>query len=256
MCALLALALVAAACGGSNDEADQPKGDPNHFVIWAPTQLKKPVDRLIARFEKQNPDVTVDAVYETGAELNDRLLVGERPDLYVATTLNIEENIDAGIEFANSVVLGQDRLELIVPPGNPGNVADLSVFGTQPGTKSGICPQEDGCGRAARELLDRVRITPDPDVQAPAQQLITATSTQGLDAALVYRSQAVKAHTAGSIEYVKLPSTQELGVEYRVGVLVPGEAADRFVADIERAPGSIQKIVARAGLGSFEGEPQ
>lgn len=255
--ALAAMALLGAACGGNGDDsADEPVGDPNHFTIWAPTQLERPVEGLIARFEKRNPDITIEAVYAPGSELNDRLLVGERPDLYVGTALNLQDNADGGIEFNRTVLLGADPLELIVPTGNPRQVADLSVFGPDPTSESGLCPQEVGCGRAARELLERARITPEPDSLAPSAQLVQAAATQLLDAALVYRSQAAKARAAGTIEYVPLPSTQQIGVEHRIGVLVPGEAADRFLADLEAQPPSIQRILARVGLASLEESPQ
>jgi ABC-type molybdate transport system substrate-binding protein len=256
---LLAVTLTATACGdgGGNDEAESapPVGSPSKFTIWAPTNVQKAVESAVARFKNKNPGIEVEMVFAPGQDLEDRLIVGEHPDLYLTTARNLEE-LSADTEFVARTKFGVDRLELVVAPGNPKSITNLSVFDSNPLTTSGLCPREEACGRSARVLLDDQQIVPKPDVTLPNVQLVQGVAGGTIDATLVFRSQAVKARRNGAVEYVPLPSTQRIDLEYQIGTIVPGEAADKFLADFAEEHPSVLKILSVSGFAPLEGDEQ
>lgn len=72
LAALIALALVVAGCGGG----DAPPPGVVRVDFWHAMSgpLKKPLDRLIRRFEEQNPDVQVRSIYQGGyAQLSQKI---------------------------------------------------------------------------------------------------------------------------------------------------------------------------------------
>lgn len=256
--ALFALALLAVACGGGGggDEATPETSGPDSFTIWAPEGLQGPVDAVVQKFKKRNPDITVDAVYAAGPELNDRLLQGERPDLYVGSGKDVETLADDGTLPGDFVDFGEDTVVFLVPPGNPKNVTSLDAFGLDPTTTSALCDATTPCGRGGRAVLVNANITAAPDVTAPTPQaLIEQVSKGAVDAGLAYRTQAVRARQKDLVQYAAIPTTVQVDVPYRIAVVRPGEAVDAFTTFVDNAEIN-QKILAQFGLAPLEGDPQ
>ena len=94
------LAVVSIACsgddGGDGDAASQEQGSATSLVIWAPNQIKSVTDNAIRVFQQKHPDVEIQVVNESAAELKDRLLLGERPDLIFGSARQLNELIDTG----------------------------------------------------------------------------------------------------------------------------------------------------------------
>ena len=63
------------------------------------------------------------------ATLNDRLIQGETPDLYIGTAIEVQQAAQDGTLPDEQVDFGEDTVVMIVPPGNPAGVATLDVFG-------------------------------------------------------------------------------------------------------------------------------
>jgi molybdate transport system substrate-binding protein len=256
---LIAIVLVALACGGGggDDESAPPEtsGD-NEFTIWAPTSVQKPLDTIIQRFKNYQPDIQIDATYGSGAELNDRLLQGEKPDVYVGTAVEVQTLADEGTLPGDTVDFGADDIVMIVPPGNPKAISDLSVFGLDPLTTSGLCEQTTACGRGGRAVLANAGVSALPDVNDPAPKTLLSRVADGaLDVALLYRTQAVRHRQKGLVDYVAIPTNQRNSVGYQIAMARPGEAVDKFTRYVETG-GNTQKILAQAGLAPLEGDPQ
>jgi molybdate transport system substrate-binding protein len=259
---LVALTLAAVACGGGGDDDDAASsngsapntGEDNTFTIWAPVSLQKPIETMIAKFNKRRDDIEIEAVYEEGAELNDRLLLGERPDLYVGSANDLGKLANEGTIPEEWAELGSDVMEIIVAPGNPKNIVDLSVFGLDPTTTSGLCVPEAPCGRGARTILNQAGITATPDTIEPRPPVLIEKVAGGqVDAGIVYRSQAVKAVSAGQISTVAIPTTVNIQVDYRFAIIRHGEAADAFLKFLRNTE-TTQRALQQAGLAPAEGE--
>jgi molybdate transport system substrate-binding protein len=255
-----ALILLAAACGGGGDSKDSAKtrttGDPHNITIWSSPGLQTPLDAVVQRYKRLDPDVNIDVLYAAGPELNDRLLQGDQPDLYLSTAVEVNQLAQDKTVPDEQVDFGQDTVMLIVPPGNPGNIADVAVFGLDPLTRTALCDQKTPCGRGGRAVLINARVTASPDVTVPdPKALLQLIAAAGADAGLVYRTDAVKARQRGLVSYVGIPTKTQVNVPYQFAVIRHGEAADGFLHYVETSSG-VPKILAQAGLAPLAGDPQ
>jgi molybdate transport system substrate-binding protein len=247
---VVVVAVGATACGGGGDsKASTPTtSGANAFVLWAPSDIQASVDRILRAYKKRFPDVEVTTVYEAQADLNDRLLVGERPDLYIGTGAQVNSLGDDGTLPKDTRLLGTDALVIAVAPGNPKKIADYTVFELDPLTRSGLCKPDVGCGRAARTVLSDLRIIPAPDVTAPdAKTLVNQVAAGDLDAAVVYRSDAVRAVRAHQIGIVRVSGGDHGVTEYKMVIVHPGAAVDSFLKYVKRSK-TVSEILQNAGL--------
>jgi molybdate transport system substrate-binding protein len=248
--------LSAVACGSSDDgdDAQPERGDPNKFVIWAIDDFKKPVEATVAKFQNHQPQIEIETVFLTGPELRDKLLVGERPDLYLGTERELanleDENLLPG---EKAVDFGVNTMELVVAAGNPTGVVDLSVFGTDP-RRSGLCERELACGRTAIELLERALVDPAPDLSGAPKELLAGVTGGSLDATLLFRTQTVRARRDGLVEYVPIPPNLRIEVAYKFDVVRPGDATDLFVKYLGQS-NTLVNVLAQAGLAPLGDDP-
>jgi molybdate transport system substrate-binding protein len=250
----LLLVVGATACGGSDKKASTPTtSGANGFVLWAPSDIQSVVDRTLRVYKQRFPDVAVTTVYETQADLNDRFLQGERPDLFIGTGAGVSSLVNDGTlpQKSDIRLFGTDALVIAVAPGNPKKINDYTPFGLDPLTRSGLCKPDIGCGRAARTVLADLHIVPAPDESDPsANNLIQQVAQGGLDAAIVYRSDAVQEVRDNKISIVRVGSGEHGTTDYRLVVVHPGEAVDSYLRFLQRSK-TVDSILLNAGLSAL-----
>ncbi len=80
--------------------------------------MKKPLDATIKYFKTSHPGIDIEVVYG-GAELSDRLLQGDKPDLLIDTAVQLSTMAVDKTVPDEQVDFGSDPIVFIVPPGNP-----------------------------------------------------------------------------------------------------------------------------------------
>jgi molybdate transport system substrate-binding protein len=251
----LLLAIVAVSCGGGGDDnADEvEQGAPNRMVVWAVDDFQKPLNGIVEHFQTDHPDIEVEVEYGKGADLRDRLLLGERPDLYLNSELQLaklkQDGFLAGAERSD---FGANTLELVVAAGNPKGVSDLSVFGAGPLT-SGLCSNDLACGRSAQAVLKRALVTPAPDVTATPKELLGAVVNGSVDATMLFRTQTVRARRDGTVQYVPLPENQQVTVPYKFEIVRRGDAVNTFL-DYIKSSDTLRKLLMQSGFAPLEGD--
>ena len=80
-----------------------------------------------------------------------------------------------------------------------------------------------------------------------AKTLVNQVADGDLDAAIVYRSDAVRAVTDGRISIVRISGGDHGTTDYRLVIVHPGEAVDAFVRYIRRSKIAAD-VLKRAGL--------
>lgn len=245
------LVVAASACGddgGDKADTSQEQGSATSLVIWAPTQIKRVTDNVIRVFQQQNPDVEVQVVNEPAADLKDRLLLGERPDLIFGTARQLNELTDTGRLPEDTTEFGEDVVQLVVAPGNPKGISELSVFGDDPTTTSGLCDADSSCGKAARTILEKARIQPLPDVTAPnASTLLDQIESGAVDVGLLWRSQTAKAEKQGRVSTVSLPERSTSVVPFRIVQVRAGDASQAFLTLVKEGR-QVKTALRNAGL--------
>lgn len=174
--------------------ADSPE-----LSIFAGSMLRPAIEDTIIEFE-QREGVRVSRVYNGCGILVAQMKGGQKPDAYFACDVEFMQQVKD--TFPEAVDVSQNELVIIVPKGNPQNIASLKDL-TKPGLKVGV-GHEKQCAMGwitqnvfresgvQQELMDNVTVqTPTGDM------LVNQLRTGSLDAAVVYLSNA-----AGSADYL------------------------------------------------------
>ena len=129
-------------------------------------------------------------------------------------------------------------LEIVVPRGNPGDVAGLADL-ARGDLLVGLCAEEVPCGVVAARVLDDAGVTPATDTEeADVRALLTKVVDDELDVGLVYETDVRAA--GDDVEGIALPDGAPAGTRYPIAVLedtAERDLADAFVALVDGPEG-------------------
>jgi molybdate transport system substrate-binding protein len=239
--AVPAVALVGA-CGGADGRTA--------LTVLAAASLTDAVADLADAFEASRPDVVVEVSVGASSMLREQILEGAPADVFAsADPADAARVVDGGAAEGAPVVVASNRLELVVPEGNPAGVVGLEDL-ARPDLLVGLCARPVPCGRLARAALDRAGVTPAVDSEAlDVRELLTRVAARELDVAVTYRTDAVAA--AGSVDGIALEAPGATETQLPIVVLDGAgggrDAARDFVAFVGSPAG--QRILARHGFG-------
>lgn len=216
----LAALLAAAALTGCAGEPDR-----NEVVVLAASSLTDVMSELADRFEAQRPGTTV--VVSTGASstLAQQVVSGAPADVFAAASpATMQVVLDAGEAAGEPVVVARNRLQLAVPPGNPGRVRGLADL-AQPGLAVAVCARQVPCGAAAEKAFTAAGVTPSVDTYEQDVRAVLAKVRLGeVDAGLVYVTDV---RSAGEeVAGIALPEAQAAVSDYPAVVLRGGANAE------------------------------
>lgn len=205
--ALLALSLLAPACGG-------PAAD-GTLAVFAAASLTDSFEALAAAFEAGHPGVTVTLNFAASSALREQILAGAPADVFASASADDMDRIAAaGALAGESRVFARNRMVIAVPAGNPAGVTGLEDF-ADPGRLIGLCAEEIPCGRYAREALASAGVTPEPDSLEPdVRALLTKVAAGELDAGIVYATDIT-----GGVEAIAIPVAHAVTAAYPIAVL-------------------------------------
>jgi molybdate transport system substrate-binding protein len=249
--AVLAVPLLSfAACGDddgneSSDTTSAGTGPSGSITVFAAASLTDAFDEVALAFEDANPGVTVAPSYAGSSALREQILDGAPADVFAsANTSNMDAVVDAG-EATAPTAFARNRLQIVVPAGNPAGVTGLADF-AEADLLIGLCAEEVPCGQFGREALANAGVTPAVDTNEPdVRSLLTKVGAGELDAGLVYVTDVMAG--GDTVEGVHIPAEQNVTALYPIAVLKRSEndvAAAAFVEFVLSAEG--QQI-----LGSF-----
>ena len=246
VCAALALPACASSPAAPADEATTATATAvsGELTVYAAASLKGAFDEIAARFEEENPDVAVSAVYDGSSTLVTQISEGAPADLFASAD---EANMDKAGDLAVAPELfATNTLVIAVPAGNPAGVeelADLTAATTV------LCAPEVPCGAASQKLLANAGVAVDP---ASLEQNVTAVLTKvaagEADAGLVYATDVVG---NGDVEAIVPDGADDVVNRYPIAALADApnpEAAGAFVAFVLSDAG--QAILAEYGFGA------
>lgn len=212
--------LAAGACSDSDSAAGS-------ITVFAAASLTEAFEETGDEFEAEHPGVSVSFNFAGSSSLREQILAGAPADIFASA----DEPTMTGLATADALSedptpFASNRLEIAVPPGNPGEVTGLADL-TDPELLVGLCAEEVPCGRLARQLLDDVGIDASVDTNEPSVRgLLTKVEAGELDAGLVYRTDVLAAGNA--VEGVPLPANATARSTYPVAPLT--DATDSEVA--------------------------
>jgi len=248
---LLGAALtLAAGCGSIEDSpagSSSNKGEQT-VVVFAAASLTETFTALGKAFEAAHPGVTVKFNFGGSSALAQQITQGAPADVFAAASPATMKTVtDAKLAAGQPRTFVRNRLEIAVPPDNPGRVTGLKDL-ANPKLKVVLCAPQVPCGAAATKALGAagLRVTPvsqEQDVKAA----LTKVRLGEADAALVYRTDVRAA--AGKVKGIDFPEAANAINDYPIAALTeaPQPAlANQFVRLVLSDQG--KKTLTQAGF--------
>jgi molybdate transport system substrate-binding protein len=246
---LVAVTLVLAGCGSASpadapsNRADGSTARPNGTVtVLAAASLTEAFDKIARDFERSHPGTTVRLSFGGSSALATQVINGAPADVLATADLATMRRVaeaDGGTRLAQQpTIFATNRLQIAVPPDNPGRVAGLAHF-ARPELRLAVCAPQVPCGRAAAEAFRRAGVIPRPDTYGPdVKAVLTLVRTGEVDAGLVYLTDVCAAGDA--VRGLDLPEATSPVHDYPIAVLADAPnptAARAFVDHVHSAAG-------------------
>ena len=250
---LLPAALLLGGCGAADTapsagagagESDDVTGT---VTVFAAASLTGAFTEIGEQFEADHPGVTVVFSFGASSGLAQQVVAGAPADVFAAASpATMQVVTDAG-DAADPQVFVRNRLQIAVPPDNPGGVTGLADFGRSELTLA-LCAEEVPCGAAAAKVFTATGIQPAPDtLEQDVKAALSKVVLGEVDAALVYRTDVLAAGT--DVRGLSFPEADQAVNDYPLVALsgAPNPvAADAFVAHVLSDEG--QQVLADAGF--------
>jgi molybdate transport system substrate-binding protein len=228
----------------ATEAADELTGT---LTVFAAASLTAAFDELVAELESAHPGVDVRAVtYDGSSTLATQLVEGARADVFAsADEKNMATVVDAGLVDGAPTVFTTNSLQIVVPAGNPQDVASLADLATlaSSGGRVVLCAAQVPCGAASQKVIAAAGLTLTP---ASEEQNVTAVLTKvaagEADAGLVYRTDVLVA--GDDVEGVDVDEAAGAVNRYPVAVLGPDTRAS---ADPAVAQAFVDLVLSDAG---------
>jgi molybdate transport system substrate-binding protein len=240
-----AAVLLLAACGDGDDVASSTGAAPSDegsattsaesalegtITVFAAASLTDAFEEVGTAFETANPEVTVELNFGASSALREQILAGAPADVFAsANTSNMDQVVDVGAATDPETFV-ENRLQIAVPAGNPGDVTGLADFANGD-LLIGLCAEEVPCGEFGREALANAGVTPAIDTNEPdVRSLLTKVEAGDLDAGIVYVTDVLAAGDA--VEGIEVPDDENVVATYPIASLTESgnpDAAEAFV---------------------------
>jgi len=223
--ALAAVALVGIALSGCAQDAPARAARTSEgaslsgsITVDAAASLNRVFPALARSFERQHPDATVTFNFGGSSALAASIVSGAPVDVFAAASTTTMRTVqDAGLTAGEPVVVARNRLEIAVPPGNPGRITGLADFADAAKTIV-VCDAAVPCGAAAKQVFALAKVDARPDSYEPdVTSVLTKVEGDDADAGLVYASDV---RAAGSrVEGIPFDEAAKAVTAYPIAAL-------------------------------------
>ncbi|MCY3575921.1 MAG: molybdate ABC transporter substrate-binding protein [bacterium] len=208
------LAWMVTGCGGGGETT---------VTVYAAASLAEAFEDLATEYEAANPDIDVKLNFAGSARLAAQISAGARADVFAsANAATMSRVVAEGRTATPPVLFVRNRLALVVPIDNPGNVTALEDLSNDDLVLA-ACAPEVPCGALAQAVLLDAGIEADPDTEETSVRAVLTKVTLGeADAGLVYATDVA----AGGDKVAAVP----LGPQIRFNDYPVAAVSERAVA--------------------------
>ncbi len=229
---LLVLSLLLAACGESNSAA--PGGTTQakavSLNIFAAASLTESFNEIKSSYQAKHPNVTITYNFAGSQALVQQMTNGAVADVFAsADTANMQKAKDAGL-VDESQLFARNKLEVIVPTGNPGQIHTLKDLAKK-GLKIDVAAEAVPVGKYTLQVLDKLGkasdygTTYEQDVKANfvsqednVKAVVTKVQLGEVDAGFVYKTDVTPANSS-KVSFIEIPDTFNVIAEYPIAVM-------------------------------------
>ena len=193
------------------------------MTVYAAASLSEAFEDLADEYEATNPDVDVKLNFAGSARLAAQISAGARADVFAsANSATMSRVVLEGRTAAPPVLFARNRLALVVPSDNPGNVTSLEDL-SDDSLVLAVCAPEVPCGALAQAVLADAGVDADADTEETSVRAVLTKVTLGeADAGLVYATDVA----ADGSNVASVP----LGPQIRFNDYPVAPVSDRAVA--------------------------
>ncbi|MGH3842421.1 MAG: molybdate ABC transporter substrate-binding protein [Pseudonocardiaceae bacterium] len=131
--------------------------------VFAAASLTEAFTEIAKNFEQANPGTTMRLNFAGSNTLATQIIRGAPADVFASSDrAQMQRVTGANQAAAAPTVFVQNKLQIVVPKGNPGNVQSLAAFG-KPELDIAVCAKQVPCGAAAQQAFEAAGVTPTPD---------------------------------------------------------------------------------------------
>lgn len=215
------LVLVLASCGSSGtDHAPHSDGIGGDVTVFAAASLTDAFTDIGDELEKQNPDMHIRFNFAGSSTLAQQIDDGAPADVFAsANTDQMHSVVDAGDADGKPTVFVHNKLQIVVPTSNPGDVTGIDDFGNE-NLDIALCAKEVPCGAASQEVFDIASIKPKPDtLEKDVKAVLTKVELGEADAGLVYVTDVTSAGAdaeRADVEGIDFPQADQAINDYPI----------------------------------------
>jgi molybdate transport system substrate-binding protein len=247
--AVLLLALVG--CGSAARGPGPTGGDGGELsgevTVFAAASLTEAFTEVAETFERAHPGVDVTLNFGSSSALAQQILAGAPADVFAAASPATMATVTGAGDAAEPRVFARNTLQIAVPPGNPGKVADLADFADEERTLA-LCAEQVPCGAAAKAVFAAAGLRPSPDtLEQDVKAALSKVRLGEVDAALVYRTDVLAA--GDDVEGIGFPEADAAVNDYPIAILpgAPHPAAAAAFSSLVLSD-EAQSLLADAGF--------
>jgi molybdate transport system substrate-binding protein len=225
------LCVVLAACGGATTSSTTtPTPTPITLNVFAAASLTESFNEIAKAYQQQHPNVTIKPNYNGSQILEQQIANGGPADVFASADLaNMQKASDAGLVDSSQVFV-KNRLVVIVPTSNPGNITSLRDLAKK-GVKIDLEATAVPAGKYSRQALANLSKSPDygsgyanavlANVVSEEQNVKAVVQKVQLgeaDAGFVYRTDVTTA-VAGKVKVLDIPDPYNVIAQYPIAVV-------------------------------------
>jgi molybdate transport system substrate-binding protein len=254
---VIALALVASACGSSKKSSSQSSSTTStsshtaamtgNLNVFAAASLTEAFNDAKTKLTAANPGLNLTYNFAGSNALVAQIQQGAPADVFAsADQKNMQKLVDGG-QVETPVTFAKNKLEIAVAPGNPKNIKSLEDL-ARPDVTVVLEAPGVPAGDYTRQVLAQKNITVTPkSLETDVKSALAKVESGEADATVVYVTD-VKA--AGSkVEGVAIPDADQPSITYPIAVVKTTKnhaAAQAFVDSA--VSGDVQKSLEAAGF--------
>lgn len=178
-----------------DDTSAKDGQEPVSILIAAAASMENSMKEIIARFEEQNPNITVEGTYDSSGKLQTQIEEGMEADIFLsAATKQMNALKEENLVDSDSIVeLLENKVVLVVPTGSNTNVTSFEDVQNAETIALGD-PESVPAGQYAKEIFESLGIYEDVAKKASfgtnVTEILNWVAEGSADAGVVYATDA------------------------------------------------------------------
>lgn len=220
-----------------DDTSAKDGQEPVSILIAAAASMENSMKEIIARFEEENPNITVEGTYDSSGKLQTQIEEGMEADIFLsAATKQMNALKEENLVDSDSIVeLLENKVVLVVPTGSNTNVTSFEDVQNAETIALGD-PESVPAGQYAKEIFESLGIYEDVANKASfgtnVTEILNWVAEGSADAGVVYATDAASTDKVSVIAEAP-EGTLAQKVIYPLGLVSASENKDAAKIFIE-----------------------